>query len=79
MVDVTPYLVAWLVYLAKQVATVAKRKKGRARVSEKVRGDFESHTHWNKGIASALKFMRDPHNCPTRSPMVRGIQKKRTL
>ena len=74
---VTPYLVAWLVYLAKQVATVSKRKRGRVGVSTRVRSDLESHNHWNKGIASALKFMRDPDQSPTSSPLVLSIQKKR--
>ena len=63
--------------MAKQVATVSVRKKGRKGVSTRVRGDLESHSHWNKGIASALKFMRNPEQCPTSSPLVLSIQKKR--
>ena len=51
------------VYLAKQVATVSKRKRGRVGVSTRVRGDLESHNHWNKGISSALRFMRAMQTC----------------
>ena len=75
--EITHNLIAWLVYLAKQVATVSTRKKGRVGVGNKQRGDMEAHTHWNKGIASALKFMSDPLKCPTRSPMVLELQGKK--
>ena len=59
------------------MAPVSKRKRGRVGVSTRVRGDLESHDHWNKGIASALKFMRNPDVCPTSSPLVLSVQKKR--
>lgn len=74
---VTPNLVAWLVYLAKQVATVSKRKRWRVGVSTRVRGDLESHNHWNKGISSVLRFMSDADLCPTSSPLILSIQKRR--
>jgi len=73
--EVTPHLVAFLAYIAGQVANVATRTRGWNR--GKQRGDIDDHTQWDAGIGTALRFMKNRSKCPTRSPMVLPIQKKK--
>ena len=72
--DITSYLVAFLAYIADQVASVGPRKRGKGH-GERVRGDIADHDTWNGGIAHAHKFMRDAAKCPTRSKLISAIQK----
>ena len=73
--DVTPNLVAFLLYVSGQIVGTSIRKKGHNRVNELVQGDMEAHTHWDAGISKALKFMKSSAKCPTVHPLIKSIQK----
>ena len=72
--DVKPGLIAFLAFIADQVASADVRAKGRG-TGTVVQGDLENHTMWNAGIKRSLKFMKSRARCPTRSPIVKRIQR----
>ena len=74
--DITSYLVAFLAYIADQIASVGLRKRGKGH-GERARGDINNHDDWNGGIVQALKFMRDAERCPTRSKLISALQNGR--
>jgi hypothetical protein len=73
--DISPNLVAFLAYIAGQIADVTKRSRG-WRKGDKVRGDLADHGAWDAGIASALRFMKNRSKCRTHAHLVKAIQKK---
>ena len=80
MPKITPNLVAFLAYIANQIAGVEKRTRGRYSDGHPlVQGDLSDHGEWNMGIHKALKFMQDRKACPTRSILISAIQKKRPV
>ena len=74
--EITSYLVAFLAFIADQIASVGLRKRGKGH-GERARGDINNHDDWNGGIAQALKFMRDAERCPTRSKLISALQNGR--
>ena len=73
---VSTNLVAFLAYIAGQIASTSTRARGR-HVGDLVHGDLADHTNWDAGIKSALRFMKDRTKCPTRCALVSAIQKKK--
>ena len=77
--SISAHFVAWLAYMARQVATVKIRERGRKLVGQPVRGDLEEHSLWNAGVKQAYAFMQDRDKCPTDALLVSRIQRRRAL
>jgi len=73
--DISPNLVAFLAFMAGQIACVTTRSRGR-KAGLKVQGDLNDHGSWDAGITSALRFMKDRSKCRTHAHLVKAIQKK---
>jgi hypothetical protein len=73
--DISPNLVAFLAFIAGQIASVSPRKRGWHK-GAKIQGDLADHGTWDAGIASALRFMKDRSKCRTHAHLVKAIQKE---
>ena len=70
-----PNLIAFAAYIAGQIASTSKRKRGHGEyLMTEVQGDLKDHDHWNAGIAKTLKWMKDRAMCPTRDVLLLKLQ-----